>query len=131
MNKIALLGRIANDLEIKEYNEVKVLKFNIAVNRMKKKNEERPEVDFINCTSFGNQAEVIQKYFKKGDLICVTGRLQIENYEKDGIKKQSHSVILETFDFCGNGNKKEDGNVPVDENGTPDFTNVPDEDLPF
>lgn len=131
MNKIELLGRISNDLEIKEYNETKVLKFNIAVNRMKKKNQDKPEVDFINCTSFGNQAEVIQKYFNKGDFICVTGRLQIENYEKDGIKKQSHSVILESFDFCGNA-KKEGTNEPTtDENGTPDFSNIPDDDLPF
>lgn len=75
MNKVILMGRITRDLELK-YSQttepIAVLKFNLAVARKFKKENEN-NVDFINCVAFGKTAEFISKYFTKGKLIAIIG----------------------------------------------------------
>jgi single-strand DNA-binding protein len=102
MNKIELLGRLTKDVEVKYTQDQKmVVKFTIAINR--RKNE---HTDFFDVTAFGKTAEFIGKYFKKGSKMLVTGELNNNNYEKDGVKHYQDQIVIDTVEFFG---KKADG----------------------
>ena len=135
MNKVILKGRLTKDPEIryKAGDESKaVAKFTIAVDRPRKKDAES-QADFIPCTCFGKTAEMIEKYFRKGQEILLDGRWQTGSYDKDGRKIYTNDCIVERVEFCG---KKSDGTAPqpqpqTDEDG---FMSIPDgidEELPF
>ena len=107
MNKVMLCGRLTAkpNLRCIESNK-NYARFTIAVNRPKQEDKEQ-EADFINCISWGKQAETIAKYFDKGSQIVVNGRIRVDNYtDKDGNKKTNTDVVIEEFDFIG-GKKEE------------------------
>ena len=96
MNAVQLMGRLTKDPELKYGASGNAYcKFTIAVNRAFKKDE----VDFINCTCFGKTAEAMGEYSRKGDQIGVCGSLQVDVYEKDGEKRYSTSVTVQSFTF--------------------------------
>ena len=102
INKVFLMGRLTADPELKmSASGIPNLRFTVAVNRrFAKQGEDRPSADFIRCTAFRQQAEFVSKYFKKGSLIIVFGSLQNDNYkDKDGIDRQSYSVIVDEVQF--------------------------------
>lgn len=101
MNKIELMGRLVNDVELMK-GKTNYSKFTIAVKRKVK-----DEVDFINCIAFGKVAEAIVKYTEKGNRIIVEGSIQIENYEtKEGNKVTTFYVIVNDFYFVDFKQKK-------------------------
>ena len=105
MNIIALMGRLTRDVEVRHGASGKAYgRFSIAVNRQYQKDE----ADFINCVAFGKTAELIGEYFRKGQQIGITGRLQMNQYEKDGEKRTSYDVIVDSFDFVGSKNDKQE-----------------------
>lgn len=112
MNSVALMGRIGNDLEVKESRSgTDVLRFSLAVRNPFAK-DESSETDWIRCVAFNKQAQFIAQYFHKGEMIAVTGRLQTSSYEdKDGNRRESTSVVVNSSDFCGS--KSETGNQPA------------------
>ncbi|HHX62327.1 MAG TPA: single-stranded DNA-binding protein [Epulopiscium sp.] len=130
MNNINILGRLTKDPEVR-YSQsaapVAVVNFSLAVNRRFKKQGEQ-DVDFINCVAFGKTGELIDQYVKKGEQLAVTGRLAIEQYEKDGQKRTSTKVVVEAISFVsapkqsGASNQEQQGFAPVGEY---------EEDLPF
>ena len=62
------------------------------------------EVCFVDCQMFGKRAEVINKYFKKGDPIFVEGRLKFDSWQaQDGSKRSRLRVFVENFEFVGGG----------------------------
>ena len=81
MNKIILSGRIANDLVLRNTGKTDAILFNLAVQRNYKANDGNYESDFISCKAFGNTANFIHNYFKKGDAIELEGRLETSTYE--------------------------------------------------
>lgn len=104
----------------------------VTVNRKYKKDGEQ-ETDFINCVSFGKQAEFIEKYFKKGQQIAICGRIQTGSYtDNNGNKKYTFDVVTEEVEFCGG--KAEEKNaqevVQDDDYYTVD-ENIDDDNLPF
>ena len=110
MNKVMLVGRIANDLELKELDEnTKVINFSLAVNRGFKNKDGEKEVDFINCTIWNKIAENMKEYTNKGDLVGVEGRLVTSTYEKDDVKHYKTEVRVDNIIFLGT--KKETENV--------------------
>lgn len=82
---------------------VAVAKFSIATNRNWKteSGEQKEEVTFVECVSFGNTAEAIGQYFKKGKPMFLEGRLRLETWEdkQTGQNRQKLSVIVESFQF--------------------------------
>lgn len=102
MNKIILVGRLATEVDMKKSGETKYGKFVLAVNRAGKKNE----TDFIQCTVFGKTAETMFEWCRKGHRIGIEGHLQISQYEKNGEKRSSYSVIVETMEFLQTKNEK-------------------------
>ena len=108
MNKVILLGRMARDPEVRftQGNEpMAVCRFAVAVDRpySSRRTEGDATADFINCVCFGKRGESIGQYFRKGNRIAITGRLQVSNWQdNNGQKRYSTDVIVEDFEFCEN-----------------------------
>lgn len=144
MNKVILMGRLARDPEVRYSTSGKtVAKFSLAVNR-RFKQDNGPDTDFFNCTTFGKQAEFVEKYLKKGTKIVVSGRIQNDNYtDKNGNQVYSTQIMVEEIEFAESkkaaseqggttNNQQSQGGGMVMSNG--DFMNIPDsimEELPF
>jgi single-strand DNA-binding protein len=91
MNRVSLIGRITRDPEVRySQNGSAFLMFTIAVNRNQRDANGQTVADFISVTAFGQQAEFIGRYVKKGYLLAIAGRIQTRNYQgQDG---QTHYV---------------------------------------
>ena len=103
MNKVILMGRLTRDPEIR-YSQgaepVSVARFSLAVNRRFKR-EGEADADFINCVAFGKSAEFVERYFKKGQMVSVVGRLQVRSWDdRDGTKRWSTDVVVEETYFA-------------------------------
>lgn len=143
MNKVQLVGRLTRDPEIRYSqgeNATATARFSIAVNRRFKNAEGNYDADFINCVAFGKSAEFVEKYFKKGMAIGLTGRIQTGSYiNKDGQKVYTTDVVAEETEFveskgassAGNSNTSHPAPSAAKNN---DFMSIPDgvdEELPF
>ena len=135
MNKVEIVGRLTRDVEIRTTESGTVTaRFSIAVSRRFKNAEGVYEADFINCVAFGKTAEFIGKYFSKGSMIGVIGRIQTGNYtNKDGQKVYTTDVVIEECEFVTG--KSDNNNTTKSEDPiTPDFVDIPadtDEELPW
>lgn len=103
MNKVILMGRLAREPEVR-YSQgtepLAIARYTLAVNRRFKRQGE-PEADFINCVAFGKTGEFAEKYFKKGQMVSVVGRLQVRSWEdKEGKKHWTTDVIVEEQYFA-------------------------------
>ena len=103
MNKVILMGRLAREPEVR-YSQgtepLAIARYTLAVNRRFKRQGE-PEADFINCVAFGKTGEFAEKYFKKGQMVSVVGRLQVRSWEdNEGKKRWSTDVIVEEQYFA-------------------------------
>jgi single-strand DNA-binding protein len=107
MNKVILTGRIANDLELRATTTGKsICDFRLATNRPVTRDGEKV-ADFINCRVWNKRAENLAQYQKKGNLIAVIGRMQVEKYtDKDGKDRYSTYVLVEELEYLER--KKED-----------------------
>lgn len=104
-----LMGRLVKEPEVR-YSQgaepIAVARYTLAVNRRFKRQGE-PEADFINCVAFGKTGEFAEKYFKKGQLVAITGRLQVRSWDKDGERRYATEVIIEEQHFAES--KKDSG----------------------
>ena len=102
MNKVILMGRLAREPEVR-YSQgtepIAVARYTLAVNRRFKRKDEL-EADFIPCVAFGKAGEFAEKYFKKGQMVSVVGRLQVRSWDKDGERRWSTDVIVEEQYFA-------------------------------
>lgn len=133
MNKVILMGRLTREPEVR-YSQgrepVAVARYTLAVNRRFKRKDE-PEADFIPCVAFGKSGEFAEKYFRKGQLVGVIGRLQVRSWEdKEGKKHWTTEVVIEEQHFAESKAAKENGQAPADGFYPIDET-VEDDDLPF
>lgn len=99
MNNVILIGRLTNDLEIKEVGESKVINFSLAVPRNYKNKDGEVETDFINCTVWNATADNMKEFCKKGDMLAVEGTLVTSTYEKDEVKHYKTEVRVDRIKF--------------------------------
>lgn len=100
MNKVTLIGRLTKDPEIKlTSNQTQFCNFTIAVDRRFKDSNGQRQADFINCVAWKQTAVFIQKYFKKGNRIGISGSIQTRSYDKDGQKVFITEVLAEEAEF--------------------------------
>lgn len=129
MNKVALVGRLTKDPEIRytPNNKTAVAKFTIAVNRMYKQ-EGQPDADFIPIVVFGKPAENASKYIGKGRLVAVSGRIQTRTWDDQDNKKHfTTEVIADEVHYL---DKAKDGQA--EQTPKQDFYPAEEEDdLPF
>jgi len=151
MNKVILMGRLVRDPEVR-YSQgstpLAVARYTLAINRRFRR-EGEPEADFINCVAFGKGGEFVERFFRKGQMVSVVGRLQVRSWDdKDGTKRWSTDVVTEEHYFAEGKSSSEgrssqpfnqaempftapksaapagDGFYPIDEG-------LDDDDLPF
>jgi len=109
LNHIVLMGRLTRDPELRRTGSgVAVASFTLAVDRdFGNRESGEKETDFIDIVAWRNTAEFVSKYFSKGRMACVSGRLQIRNWQdKDGNKRRSAEVVADNVYF---GDSKRDG----------------------
>ena len=105
MNKVILFGRLAREPEVRytqSADPLAVCSFTVAVDKPYSRNrqEGEPTADFINCVCFGKRGENIGEYFRKGNRIAVSGRIQTRNYtDQQGNKRYVTEVVVDEFDF--------------------------------
>lgn len=106
LNHITIQGRLTRDPELRRTGSgVAVASFTVAVDRDFATNGEK-ETDFIDCVAWKQTGEFVSKYFAKGRMIVVSGRLQIRNWnDKDGNKRRTAEVVAENVYF---GDSKSD-----------------------
>ena len=112
LNHVVLMGRLARDVEVRysqsQNGEMAVGRFSIAVDRYTNSGDEN-KADFINCVAFGKTAEFISKYFGKGNMIAVIGRITTGSYtNKDGVKVYTTDVVVERASFTGEKRETQD-----------------------
>lgn len=130
LNKCFLLGRLTKDPEIRRTNGgTAVTSFTLAVDRDFKTNGEK-ETDFIDVVAWRSTAEFVSKYFSKGRMAIVEGRLQIRDWtDKNENKRRTAEVVADNVYF--GDSKKENKEEP--EYKQADFAEISEEDgvLPF
>ena len=138
MNKVVLVGRLTAKPELRyTAQNTAYTRFSVAVNRNFTSADGKREADFINVVAWRKQAETISKYFDKGNLIALEGRLQTGSYDdKDGNKRYTVDVALDNFEFVESKAQREastnsSNETPYDyqETSTPSEVNV--EEDPF
>lgn len=130
LNNVVLLGRICNDLEEKTTpNGTLITRFCLAVDRNYQKQGDERKTNFIDCVAFNKTSNFISKYFNKGAMIAITGKLQVENYtDKDGNKRKSVEVVVDSTSFCGGKNDSKP-NIDI---APPEYEVIDDDELlPF
>lgn len=109
LNHITIMGRLVRDPELRRTGSgIAVTSFTVAVDRdFSSKEGGEKETDFIDCVAWRNTGEFVSKYFTRGRMIVVSGRLQIRNWtDKEGNKRRSAEVVA---DSCYFGDSKKDG----------------------
>ncbi|MDR2163023.1 MAG: single-stranded DNA-binding protein [Clostridiales Family XIII bacterium] len=99
MNLVILVGNLTRDPEVKyTQNGLAVANITVAVNRFGTK-EGGPDADFFRVTAFGKQAELAERYLSKGRKVGIEGRIQNDNYEKEGQTVYRDTIIASRIEF--------------------------------
>ena len=150
INKIMIVGRLTKPAEQSfTQSGFVVVKFSIAVNRRRKKNDEWvDEANFFDITSFGRQGEAIVNYLTKGQQVAIEGQLRQDRWEaQDGTKRSKVYIDANYIQLLGSSNRREDNpysrsddggwsepnmdsSHPSSTSATPPSTNFED-DIPF
>lgn len=106
-NRIILLGNLTRDPQLRYLpSQTPVVDFGLACNRRFKdsQGQDREEAMFIDCSAFGKQAEIINQYCRKGNLLMVEGRIKLDVWEdkQGGGKRSKHTVAVENFQLMPN-----------------------------
>jgi single-strand DNA-binding protein len=130
LNKIILMGRLTRDPELRTTQSgVSVTSFTIAVDR----DFDKTATDFVDIVAWKNTAEFVSRFFTKGRMAVVSGRLQMRSWEdRDGKKRVSAEVVADNVYF--GDSKREEGSSysHPPKAAVTDFSEIgPDDDLPF
>ncbi|MBR5307454.1 MAG: single-stranded DNA-binding protein [Clostridia bacterium] len=125
MNALHIMGRLCSDPEITSTQSgTTIARYTVAVDRRFAKDGQQ-KTDFFSCSSFGKQAEFVEKFLKKGVKVVVSGEMRLDTVQKDGKNVTYPKVAVNEIEFAES--KKESGEAKDD------FLNIADnvDDLPF
>ena len=136
INRAILQGRLVSDPDLKHTQSgVSVVGFRIAVDRdYKSKDPNAQNCDFINVVAWRSVAEFISRYFSKGSLILVDGRIQVRDYtDNNGNKRNVVEVVAESVNFCGKRENNARQTQQTYQQEPQEFAELDDDDgvLPF
>lgn len=122
LNHIVLMGRLTSAPELRRTQQgTAVASFTLAVERdVISKESGKREADFINCVAWNGTAEFVDKYFAKGQLAAVSGRLQIREWTDKENKKHWNAEVVANNVYFAEGKKQtepEPSMIPVDDDG--------------
>ena len=146
LNVAIIMGRLTADPELRTTaSGVAVTTFSVAVDRRFQRQGEEKQTDFIDCVAWRSTAEFVSKYFAKGSMAVVSGRLQIRDWtDREGGKRRSAEVVVDNMYF-GESKRREGGDMrgeprhsssydaPAPSMGASAFSELGDDDgeLPF
>lgn len=137
LNHITIMGRLTRDPELRRTgNNVAVASFTLAVDRDIVTKGQEKETDFVDCVAWRGTGEFVERYFRKGSMAVVSGRLQIRSWtDKDGNKRRTAEVVADNVYF-GDSKKTDTAapSVPQEQQApASDFAMLDDDDaqLPF
>ena len=119
LNHIVIMGRLTRDPELRRTGSgVAVASFSLAVDRdFAPKDGGERETDFIDCVAWRQTGEFVSKYFAKGRMAVVSGRLQIRSWtDKDGNKRRTAEVVADNVYFGDSKRDNDGGNSPYSGN---------------
>lgn len=133
LNHITLMGRLTRDPELRHTGSgIAVASFTLAVDRDYKSQNGEKECDFIDIVTWRNTAEFVSKYFDKGSMAVVSGRLQIRAWtDKEGNKRRSAEVVADNVYFGSPKRDTTSGSYDAPSGGSSDFTLLEDDDSDF
>lgn len=134
MNKIVITGYLGQDPEMQTLsNGMEKCRFTVGVSRRVKKDAPK-KTDWFNCDAWGGTGAFINKWFKKGSGIVVTGRMESSQSEKDGQKRTYWSLNVDDVEFPmggGTGRQSEQAEPAPEIDAASGMEKVDTEELPF
>ena len=103
-NNFNVTGNIGRIGDLKTTEKSQIINFNIA------ESVDKDTTQWWQCSAFGKTAELISKYYQKGHQVSISGWLQKTEYEKDGVKKDSYSIVVRDFSFPVKSQQQENSN---------------------
>lgn len=135
MNTVCLMGRLTRNPELRHTQVgTAVASFTLAVDRGKGKSTGERIADFIDCVAWKGTAEIISKYFVKGQMAAVEGRIQVRDWtDKDGNKRKSTEVVISKIFFADSKKSREGASQSAGYTSQEfeEFADDEDDDLPF
>lgn len=109
MNRVILMGRLGETPDLVTLTSgVKVARMRLATKGRRKQGDEWvEEAEWHTCTAFGREAETMARYLTKGAQVLIEGRLHTTQWEKDGQRHERTEVMVERFEFTGDGKRQE------------------------
>ena len=119
-NYVGFIGRFTSDPELRTAGETSIVRFTLARNRPKR-GDTPAEADFVDFTAFGKTAEMIERYFKKGDQLGIEAHIatstyvasKLKNEDGESPKLKQTQLIVDRVEFVG-GNKRNDSSDSAD-----------------
>ena len=119
-NYVGFIGRFTSDPELRTAGETSIVRFTLARNRPKR-GDTPAEADFVDFTAFGKTAEMIERYFKKGDQLGIEAHIatstyvasKLKNVDGESPKLKQTQLIVDRVEFIG-GNKRNDSSDSAD-----------------
>lgn len=137
LNRVILMGRLTAEPDYRQTESGTALaRFTLAVERDFSGQGKERETDFLDVQTWRGTADFVNKYFHKGQLVAVQGRIQVRNYtDKNGDKRRSWDIVADQVYFAESkrdgGGQKSNIDVERDEPPAGDFVPVANDDLPF
>ena len=146
LNSVIMMGRLAADPELRQTPQgVNVCSFTIAVDRSFVKQGEQRQADFFDVVAWRGQADFVSRFFRKGQMIAVQGRMETRSYEdKNGVRRKAYTLVAESLHFADSKKDSNPSPAPYDTGSQipPAFDNMggndfsaangmDDDDLPF
>ena len=134
LNHIIIMGRLTKDVEIRyTQSQTPVASFTLACDRDYQQGGSERQTDFLDCVAWKHDAEFVSKYFAKGSMAVVSGRLQIRDWtDREGNKRRSAEIVADNIYF-GESKRRDGEDPPLADTSTTSFQELADDDgeLPF
>ena len=135
LNHIVIMGRLTRDPELRHtQNGIAVASFSIACDRDRKNEDGNRDTDFVDVVAWRNTAESVSRFFSKGRMAVVSGRLQIRSWtDKEGNKRRTAEIVADNVYFGDSRPTAQDNSYPAIVPGAQTFTQIDEDDgqLPF
>ncbi len=145
LNSVIMMGRLTDNPELRQTPQgANVCSFTIAVERSFARQGEQRQTDFFDVVAWRSQADFVSRFFRKGQMIAVQGRMETRTYDdRNGVRRKAYNIVAESLHFADSKKDSNPSPAPYDtgsqippafENaGASDFREIEavDDDLPF
>lgn len=120
LNQAVIMGRLTRDPDLRRTQSgTAVASFTLAVDRDFTNQDGSRDTDFIPCVAWRNTGEFVGKYFTKGSMAVVTGRIQVREYtDKDGSQKRITEIVADKVHFGESKRDRDEASYAAAEKGT-------------